>query len=255
MKFLPALLAVLAFSSAAFVRAENYSYKESFSRTGAFAADGRLSLENINGTVEVTTWDKNEIRIDGEKSAKTEEELKLIDLKIDLSDTHAAIKVKLPKRQGGFWGINNIRASVRFKVTVPATAVCEKLETVNAGLTLDGLRGPVNAETVNGGIHATNLGGSAKLETVNGSIRADFAAIAADQKISAETVNGKIVIRVPKNAGLTFHAETVNGGIDCDFPIELVGKKHRHELSGRIGDGRATLNTETVNGSIHLESL
>ncbi len=255
MKFRLLALAALALATAAFVRAENYSFKEAFTRTGAFSATGRVSLETVNGDVDIVTWDKNEILIEGEKSAKTDEELKLIDLTIDLSDSRAAIVVKLPKRSGSFWGGNTIRAAVHFKLTVPAAAVLDKIETVNATVTLDSLRGAVNAGTVNGSIRAKNLGATARLETVNGSVRADFTALSAGQKITAKTVNGRVVVRVPKDSGLDFHAETVNGGIDCDFPIELHGKKHRHELSGKIGDGRAILEAETVNGGITLGSF
>ena len=252
---IPPLALALSLCLVAALRADEHKFTEPFAQSGAFAATGRVSLENVNGNVDIVAWDKNEILIEGEKSAKTDEELKLIDLKIDLSDSRASIVMKLPKRPGGFFNGGNIRAAVRFKLTVPVTAVLEKINTVNSGIAIDGVRGAVNAETVNGGIHAKNLGSAAKLETVNGSIKADFATLAAGQKISAETVNGRIVIRVPKDAGLEFHAETVNGGIDCDFPVTLNGKKHRHELSGKIGDGRATLHAETVNGSIHLESL
>jgi hypothetical protein len=248
------LLAATLFAAVA-ARAESYAFKEPFTRTAPFNANGELSLENVNGAVEIHTWDKNEILIEGEKSAKTDEELRLIDLSIETSPTSAAIKVKLPKRSGGWFFGSNIRASVRFKLTVPARAVLRKIETVNASITLDGLLGSVHAATVNGRIAATGLGGDAKLETVNGSIRAAFASLAPGQHLACETVNGGITLALPKNAGAEVRASVVNGHIDCDFPIQLsAGRVGRGSLKGAIGDGRATLKAGTVNGSIHLES-
>jgi len=182
--------------------------------------------------------------------------LKLIDLTIDLTDSHALIKVRLPRRPGGGFINGSIRAAVRFTLTVPATAVIRKIDTVNSAVTLDGLRGPVNASSVNGRIRANALGGDAQLHTVNGSIHANFAKIVADQKLSFETVNGSIAIALPKDAGAALHASVVNGHIDCDFPITLAdGGKSHHSLSGTIGDGRASLSAESVNGSIHLGGL
>ncbi len=246
-------LAALAFSIAALTRADNYDSKETFTRTGAFDANGRVSLENINGDVDIRTWNKNEILIEGEKSAKTDEELKLIDLKIELSGSEATIKVHLPKRPGGFFA-NNIRAAVRFKLTVPATAVLEKIASVNSTVTVDGVRGSVRASTVNGSIHTMDLGSAARLATVNGSIHASFNALASGQEISCKTVNGQIHVTLPKDAGFELHSSTVNGGVDCDFPLESGKKRHGHSLSGKIGDGRASLEAETVNGGVHIAS-
>ena len=248
-------VSAFAFFSATLARAENYSIKESFSRTGAFDAKGEVTLENVNGDVEVRTWDKNEILVEGEKSAKTDEELKLIDLQIDLSTSRADIRVKLPKRPGNMFSKNTIRASVRFRLMIPATAAVSKLSTVNSSVTIDGTRGPVNASSVNGGVRATDLAGNTKLETVNGSIDARFAALAADQTLSFETVNGRILVKLPKDAGFKLQTSVVNGHVDCDFPLELGQKKHGKNLSGKIGDGRASLKAETVNGSIKIESL
>jgi DUF4097 and DUF4098 domain-containing protein YvlB len=248
-------LSVLSFFAAAFVRADEYSFKEAFNRSGAFNSTGAITLENVNGNIEIRTWDKNEILIEGEKSAKTEEELKLIELTIDLSDSRAGITVHLPKRPTGFFSSGNIRAAVRFKLTVPANAVLEKISSVNSSVTLEGLRGSVNASSVNGGVFASGLGGSAKLGTVNGGIKAEFNTVAAQQKLSFSTVNGRVLVRLPKDAGFELHGSTVNGHVSCDFPLTLGKTASGRNVSGTIGDGRAFLNAGTVNGSIQIESL
>jgi hypothetical protein len=216
-------------------RADDYSFKEPFKKTGAFSATGSITLENINGNVEIRTWDKNEILIEGEKSARTEEELKAVELTMDVSESRAAIKVRLPKRPGSWFFGGTIRASVRFTLTVPVTANLDQIETVN------------------GGIQAANLGGSARLETVNGQINASFASISAGQEFSMETVNGSVTVVLPKDAGVALRTSVVNGHVDCDFPLTLTKSSGRRNLSGTIGDGRASLKAETVNGSIHIE--
>ena len=254
MKLRLAVTAALVLVAATLARADAYSFKEPFSQTAPFAATGSLSLENVNGNVEIRTWDKNQILIEGEKSAKTDEELKQIELTIDLTDTHARIKAHLPKRSGGWWFFGNtIRASVRFTITVPATASIERLQTVNSGVTIAGLRGSVEAELVNGKIHATGLSGDVRLTTVNGAIDASFAAIAPQQKLSFNTVNGSITVGLPKDAGVKLQGSVVNGRINCDFPLELGQHASGRNLSGTIGDGRATLRAETVNGSIAIQ--
>jgi DUF4097 and DUF4098 domain-containing protein YvlB len=253
MKLHPAFILVFSMLAAGFARGDTYSFKEPFTRTNSFSATGSVTLENINGDVDIRTWNKNEILIEGEKSAATEKELKAIDLSMDVSESRAAIKVRLPKRAGGWFSGNTIRASVRFTLTVPATAVLEKIATVNANVTVTSMRGATQVETVNGQIYARDLSGSARLKTVNGEIKARFASVAAGQEFRFTTVNGSIAVELPGDAGVALQASTVNGRVDCDFPLTLASSSGRQSLRGTIGDARAALEAETVNGSIHIE--
>jgi len=47
-------------------------------------------------------------------------------------------------------------------------------------------------------------------------------------------------------------AETVNGEMDTDFPLTVMGKFGPRHLRGTIGNGGRSLELSTVNGSIHL---
>jgi DUF4097 and DUF4098 domain-containing protein YvlB len=253
MKPLPLLAGLALLATASLARAD-YDFKQAFSETHPFNANGEVTLANTNGAVTVVTWDRAEVKIEGEKRAKTEEELKLIGLSIDATPGALEVKTNFPKRDSWFWG-NTIRAEVQITLTVPATARLKRIDTVNGHLTIEGVRGAVTAHTVNGGLTAKGLGADTTLETVNGSIRADFAAITRDQKISARTVNGSTTLSFPSDTSLAVRARTVNGSISCEFPIRLDGGKSRHSLTGTIGDGAASLKTETVNGSIRVTQL
>ena len=100
-------LPVLAVAAALFVTASlaraDYSYKEPFSETHPFNARGEVTLSNVNGSVVIRTWERADVKIEGEKSAKTEEELKLIGLAIDAQSDALTVKTEFPKRPGG-WG-------------------------------------------------------------------------------------------------------------------------------------------------------
>ena len=249
-------LAALALFAVSPLRADSYSHKEAFDETHPFHADGEVLVSNVNGAVTIRTWDRNEVRVEAEKRAKSEEELDLIDLGIDASPSRLAIKVKLPRRSTN-WLFNggSIRANVKLTLTVPATARLRDIGTTNGSIRIADVRGTVRAHSVNGQIEARGLGGDASLKTVNGTIRADFATLAAGQHISADTVNGSAMIALPKDASLALQARCVNGSIDCDFPITLKGSASRRKLAGTIGDGAASLDAETVNGSIRIRRL
>ena len=72
--------------------------------------------------------------------------------------------------------------------------------------------------------------------------------------MSAEAVNGKIVLVIPGDASARVEAETVNGSINAsEFGLEAEKGFVGRDLSGRIGDGDAKISLETVNGSIRIE--
>jgi hypothetical protein len=248
----PLLLLALICLSVAALRADAYSHKEPFSQTHPFNPNGTLSLENVNGSIEIRTWDRAEVKIEGERSAQTAEELKLIEMTIDPKPDHVSIQVKLPKRPGTWFGGGNIRASVRFTITVPVEARLEAVKTVNAGVTISGVRGPVHAGTVNGRIHASGLANDAKLSTVNGAIEAEFVALPAGRSVEFKSVNGEIKIALPKDAGTTVRTSVVNGQVKCDLPLQATDRVGKKNLRGIIGDGRAELTATTVNGSIRI---
>lgn len=246
----------LAFLALPAARAESFAFTESFEETHPFNADGEVFVSNVNGAVTIRTWDRNEIRIEGEKRAKSQEELDLIELTIDPSPSRLRVKVKLPRRGPARWFVGgNLRANVAFTLTVPANAHLRDIATTNGSIKIADVRGPVRAESVNGQIEARGLAGDTSLETVNGTIRAEFARLARDQKISTATVNGSSTISLPADASITVDASCVNGSIDCDFPIRLNHTPGRKHLRGTIGSGAAALDAKTVNGSIRVKQL
>ncbi len=246
-------LFAFAFFTASLASAQSYAFKEPFSRSAVFDAKGKISLQNVNGSVVVETWDRNEIRIEGEKGAKTEEELKLIELTIELSESLADIVVRLPKRSGAIFGGTSVRGGVSFKLTIPATASLEKVKTVNGSVTVSGVRGTTHAGSVNGQVRAEDLQGDVYLETVNGQVDASFATVAAGRDLTLKTVNGRIKITLPADAGMELRSSVVNGRVQSDFPVRGQDSTRKGKrLSGTIGDGRATLNAKTVNGSIQI---
>jgi DUF4097 and DUF4098 domain-containing protein YvlB len=248
-------IAFAALVSAPSLARADYSFHEAFTATHPMTATGEVTIANANGAVTIRTWDRAEVKIEGEKRAQTDEELKQVGISIEPSSAALVLKTNFPRRTSGWFGGDTIRAEVRLTVTVPATARLRAIDAVNGSVHIEGVRGAVTVHNVNGGVTATGLAADAALETVNGSIRAEFASIAADQKISARTVNGSATISLPRNASLALRARSVNGSISCDFPIRLDGGKSRRSLEGTIGDGGASLHSETVNGSIHVRQL
>lgn len=227
---------------------------ENFQQTYPFAA-GTISLDNVNGDIEITAWDQPEVSLVAEKRAKNEEELKRVTIEVEASPGHLSIKTKLGKTAGrSFFGSWNSNSSVHYKLMVPAGVTLDKINTVNSAITVKGVQGPVNLDTVNGSISATGLRSDARLESVNGSLRAEFAALEHVRTVKLDSVNGRVEVTLPKGAGARIKTSTINGSSHVDQPIKL-SNSGRHGLAGEIGSGGPQITLETVNGSITVREL
>ena len=136
---------------------------------------------------------------------------------------------------------------------MPETVNLDTISTVNGDVEIAAVLGKVKAETVNGSLDVMGLKGDVDLETRNGSVRAEFDRMDHGQRVSADAVNGKIVLVLPADASARLEAETVNGSIDADdFGLEAEKGFVGRDLSGEIGGGEARISLATVNGSITI---
>jgi len=136
---------------------------------------------------------------------------------------------------------------------VPMSTRLDAVETVNGNVNISGVSGKVVAESVNGDLDVSDLAGDVGLSTVNGSIEAEFSALGDQQRVKIETVNGRVTVNLPENADVDISADTLNGGINArDFGLETDKGFVGSDLNGKIGNGSARLNIDTVNGAIKI---
>src|SRR5579864_8193345 len=67
---------------------------EEFHQTYPLTADGRVGLDNINGAVHISSWDRNEVKVDAIKYADTKERLDEAKIEIDSGKDYLAIRTK-----------------------------------------------------------------------------------------------------------------------------------------------------------------
>jgi DUF4097 and DUF4098 domain-containing protein YvlB len=220
-------------------------------------AGGRLSIDNVNGSVTVVGGSGNEVEIIAVKKGKNQEAIDAIEIIIDAASDAIRVDTEFPDKgvKGWFdWGDGD-KGSVSYTVSVPSDVNLESVESVNGKIEISGVTGVVKASTVNGGIKASNLSSNAKIETVNGSVSASFASLSGDAKAVCESVNGRVTVNLPDDANASVSAETINGGIDgSDFGLETNKGFIGRDLKGDIGNGSARLALSTVNGSIKIQS-
>jgi DUF4097 and DUF4098 domain-containing protein YvlB len=232
----------------------NAAVKDTEEMTFTVAQGARISLENINGDVSIIAGSGDTVHLVARKKAGKQEYMDELKVIVDADENYIRIETKHPKSEGGWfkWG-NDSSGSVTYELEVPRDVNLDTISTVNGDVVISGVSGTVKAETVNGSLNASGLVGDVKLETVNGGITAVLDEMSTGQRVSADTVNGKITLLLPSDASARVNAETVNGSIDADdFGLKPEKGFVGRDLSGDIGGGDARISLDTVNGSIRI---
>lgn len=232
--------------------AESLPASETFSQTYPVASDVEISLSNVNGSVEITGWDKNEVALEAEKHAADKDALAKI--QIDVAASEKSLSIKTKYTQSGFFGLKN-NGTVSYRLHVPATAKLGKISAVNANITVTGMQGEMTLESVNGSIRADIAGRNTSVTTVNGSLAVRLDPSDEKRSVYLHTVNGGCKVALPEKFNGSFDASTVNGKITCSAKnAKLTGS--RSKLQGAFGDLSGTsIDASSVNGSILFEPL
>jgi DUF4097 and DUF4098 domain-containing protein YvlB len=229
------------------------AFTEEFHRTYALTSDGRVELDNINGAVHISSWDRNEVKVDAVKYADTKEWLDEARIEVDSGKEYLSIRTKYHDHDLTFdWGSHNNPAGVEYTLTVPRAARLDEIKLINGSLDVTGVSGEVRASCINGKLQAHNLSGRARLSTINGRLDARFDQLAG-LALELNSVNGSVELTIPSDSKAEIDASTVSGGIDNDFGLHV--NHHRyvgHDLRGELAGGGTRIELKNVNGRIEV---
>ena len=221
------------------------------------ADDGRVSISNTSGSIEVEGWSRNQVEISGTIGDDVEE------LIFERNGDNVRIKVKIPESKGRYRDASadlTIRvpeqssidvATISADIDVRAVLGEQDLQAISGDITTEGFASDIDVETVSGDIEVQGDGKKARadLQSVSGDVSAaniagdvDAESVSGDVGIVGssvergdfETVNGDITFRATLERGGRLDVETVNGGVDVEF----------------IGGVSARFDIETFNGRI-----
>lgn len=230
------LFAALALSGAQACAGDTDSAVRPIDERRPLNADGRVYVNNVSGTIEVSAWDKNEVYVTGELGEGAE--------KLDISGDAASlrIEVKMPKRSHDV-------EDTSLHLRVPAGARLD-LEGVSADVIVQGVRGALNAQSVSGDVTLSVESAEVEVQTVSGelSLRAPRA-----RNTRVSTVSGDVRVNGVRER---LRVETVSG--DVRVSAEGISDAELKAVSGdfhiELGLGAAPrVVAETMSGEIQLE--
>jgi hypothetical protein len=237
-----AILAAMAAPAAA---------QQTITKRASVAPDAAIEVSNVQGSVKVAAWDRNEVELVAALESDRDE------LEFEATPRRVRIEVDRPD---GRYGRDHSEANLTLHVPRGARLI---VDTVSADIAVTGVRGEqelesvsgsvgtqafdaaVNAASVSGDVTVTGTGGKATVRTENVSgtatvtgVRGNFAGevvsgeihatVAAAESIDVNSVSGEITVNAELTSSARVDMESVSGSVtlkirppvNADFDIE-----------------------------------
>ncbi len=240
-------VAAFTFLSTPALAARERFFDEPFDQVYKLGSGGSFSLLNVNGSVQVSGWEREEVQVHAVKTAKgNPQDLARVRIEVQKGDGRIAVRTIYPPNEG-------VEVSVEYQIRVPHRILLERLETVNGNVRVTGVEGSGDLRSVNGNVDLLDGAGHFNARTTNGNLRVELRELDADASMALQTVNGSVVLQVPTDISADLDVDTMNGDFHSDLPLTLKGSMAAQAFRGRLGHGGgAEVKITSVNGAIRV---
>ena len=227
----------------------SFGVTREFAQTYHLKPDGTLELSNINGTVRIEGWDKDEVEVRAVKTTPDKEsKLDLVSIDVNSTPDNLSISTRYPQEEG-------VEVAVEYTVHVPRRILLKHINTVNGTLRVKDLDSLGDLHTVNGNIEVYESSGDLHAHTTNGNVYVELKHPSVAHGTLAETTNGSVLLAIPANSQADLEARCMNGSFSTDLPFVMEGAIQPRVLHGRLGKGGSPIKLGTVNGAIRVVAL
>ncbi len=209
---------------------------------------------NVNGSVQVDGWEREQVEIQAVKSAgRNPEELERVQVEVVARADAVQVRTRYPQDEG-------VEVAVEYHVRVPSRVLLSRVETVNGAVRVRGVEGAGELRSVNGNVELLDGAGHFSARTTNGNVRLELRQLASCDEparssscsLSVETVNGSVLLALPADANADLEVRSLNGDFRSELPVTVRGSADAREFRGRLGRGGSAVRIRTVNGGIRV---
>jgi DUF4097 and DUF4098 domain-containing protein YvlB len=160
-------------------------------RTFPVSGQPDLTLETFDGSIEIHSWDRNEVEVEIEKRAMDQSLIDQMTVEAEQQGDRIVLRVKGPSRQedrGVTIGVH-VSPAARLLVAVPRHLTLQ-VRTEDGAIRVEDLAGRLSLGTGDGSVTADRVSGELEIRSGDGSIRVDN----AEGKLDVETDDGTITL-------------------------------------------------------------
>lgn len=243
-----------AFSTPKFIsRLWQKNEQEVLKKSYDIKPDGTLKIDNIQGNIQVKTWDKDKIEIEATKTG-TVEDLKNTTLSVKSNSDQVSITTKVPE--------NAQAATVQYSIMVPEKAKIHLAIAEKGTIKIEHPMGPVDVATDDGAIDITDSTNIVTAKNRTGKMTIKQKKFSGDSCLFLESFNGDIYLYLPRETKANLQAKTIGGLITSEYPVTLYPitmklnkdswSRIKKEVKGTLSDGGAPITIETTKSNIYI---
>ena len=226
--------------------ADREKYEEKFEQTVSLARDGKVSLKNVSGDIDVESWDKAEVKIEAKKLSKAstleraKENAAKVKIEVKEEGNTLRIETKYPEPS-----IRSLNVSIDYHLLIPDKAAV-KIKSVSGDVTLQQIGGTTEVDVVSGdievmkadkGVDCKSVSGDLELRSINGdaflkTVSGDISLGKINGSIEAESVSGDIEL-IDVSGAKVVKGNALSGSITYQGDINPAG---RYELKSHSGE-------------------
>jgi hypothetical protein len=207
----------------------------------------RLAVENVHGSIRVEGWDRAEVEVAVTKTliapdAHPEDVVISVEQGEGELRLRTMYTVPLP-----------LPARVDYRLRVPRQVNLKGLRTLEGNITVRNIEGSVDARSLRGDIDQANISGAVEARTISGNIAVSLRALPeAATRLSLETANGSLFLRLPPGANADLEMSTTAGRIEGNLPRAASLTPGDGALRTRLGRGGTPVRLRTIRGNIRV---
>lgn len=210
--------------------------QQTITKNAKVAPDVTVEVTNVQGSVEFTAWDKNEVDLVAELESSKDE------LEYEATDRYVRIEVRRPH---GKYHSDEDDATLTLRVPKGARIIAD---TVSADIGVTGVRGEQSLQSVSGEVRSQAFDAPVKATAVSGEIV--ITGNSGKSAVSTENVSGTSTVSGIRGS---YDGEVVSGEIHATVAaadrIELNSVSGDIDLSVELGP-TSRLDLESVSGTI-----
>ena len=236
-------------AAAVMLAAPAWAVDEVFQQTYPLQAGGTFLLTNVNGSVQISGWDRNEVEVHAVKTALgAQRDLARVRVDVLATPNRVAVETRYPQDDG-------VEVYVEYRIRVPRRVQLERVATVNGLVRVANVEATGDLRAVNGNVDVFDCSGRLSAHTTNGNLRLEMRRLDDGEPVVLETINGTILLALPAGSNAELDVRTINGDFRSELPLSLQGASPLQAFRGQIGQGGSRIQIRTVNGGIRVVTL
>jgi hypothetical protein len=223
-----------------------FAVDQVFDHTYPLSRGGSFSLENVNGSIQVDGWERDEVEIVAVKTAhENPADAERVKIEVEAAKSNVSVHTRYPQNSG-------VDVAVEYHIHVPYRVLLGGVATVNGSVLIRGVEGNGWLRSVNGNVEVLDSTGRFSAHTTNGNLRLELRRLTDGDPVELSTVNGSVVLAIPSNARANLDVRSMNGDFLSELPVVAQGAFNSRSFHGQLGSGGSAVSIRTVNGRIRV---